>query len=119
MNLNQLEKKRQYRMRRRVFNEAKTEALQQMIHTVNRGLSMQMEMVMLMVLHDKFGFGAERCTKALVAFETLWGDVGNQHLSLDDIEEVVKNEIGLMIEKETVYQLDSKGNKKVIWTNEN
>lgn len=115
MNLNQFEKKKRYQEKRKVFAEAKAEALERMMGTINRGLSMQMEMVMLLVLHDKFGFGPERCAKALVAFETMWADVGDKRLELDDIEEVVKDEIRLIIEEEAIYQMDSKGNKKKIW----
>lgn len=116
MNLNQLEKKKRYQKGKRVFEEAKTEALTQMMNTINRGLSMQMEMVMLLVLHDKFGFGAERCAKALVAFETLWADVGDKRLELDDIEQVVKDEIRILIEEQAIYQLDNRGGKKKIWS---
>lgn len=116
MNLSQLEKKSRYQKNKRAFEEAKSEAFTQMMDTINRGLSMQMEMVMLLVLHDKFGFGAERCAKALVAFETLWADVGDKRLELDDIEQVVKDEIRLYIEEQAIYQLDNKGNKKQIWS---
>lgn len=58
---------------------------------------------MLLVLHDKFGFSPERCAKALVAFEELWADVGDKHLSLDDIEEVVKAEIGIEMTEDTIF----------------
>lgn len=116
MNLSQIEKKNRYQKKKRMYEEAKTEALEHMIKTVNRGLSMQMEMVMLLVLHDKFGFGAERCAKALVAFETLWADVGDKRLELDDIEQVVQDEIRLVIEEQAIYQLDNKGGKKQIWS---
>lgn len=118
MNLNQMEKKNRYQKRKRAFEEAKHEALELMTDTINRGLAMQMEMVMLLVLHDKFGFGAERCAKALVAFEELWGDVGDKRLSLDDIESVVKDEIRLIVEEEAIYQLDTKENRKKIWPKE-
>lgn len=111
MNLNQIEKKKRYQKQKRIIEEAKTE--------VDRGLSSQMELVMLLVLHDKFGFGSERCAKALVAFEELWADVGDKHLSLDDIEEVVKAEIGIEMTEDTIFQTDKKGNKKLLWSNEN
>lgn len=66
---------------------------------------------MLLVLHDKFGFGSERCAKALVAFEGLWADVGDKHLSLDDIEEVVKDEIGIEMTEDTISRPTRKGIK--------
>lgn len=118
MNLSQMEKKNRYQKRKRAFEEAKHEALALMTDTINRGLAMQMEMVMLLVLHDKFGFGSERCAKALVSFEELWADVGDKRLDLDDIESVVKDEIRLIVEEEAIYQLDTKENRKKIWPKE-
>ena len=56
--------------------------------------------------------------KALVAFEQLWADVGDKHLCLDDIEEVVKAEIGIEMTEDTIFQTDKKGNKKLLWSNE-
>lgn len=116
MNLGQLEKKERYLKKKRMYNEAKTEALEHMMETINRGLSTQMELVMLLVLHDKFGFGAERCAKALVAFETLWGDVGENRLSLDDIENTIKEEIGLIVEEDSIYKLGKNDSKIKIWS---
>ena len=114
MNLNQIEKKKRYQKQKRIIEEAKTEAIENMQKIIDRGLSSQMELVMLLVLHDKFGFGSERCAKALVAFEELWADVGDKHLSLDDIEEVVKAEIGIEMTEDTIFQTDKKGNKKLL-----
>ncbi len=119
MNLNQIEKRKRYQERKRIIEEAKSEAIERMQRIINNGLSSQMELVMLLVLHDKFGFGSERCAKALVAFEELWADVADKHLSLDDIEEVVRDEIRITMDEATIYQVDTKGNKKVIWSNEN
>lgn len=79
------------------IREAKKEAVKQMTEIINKGLALQMELVVCLVLHDKFGFGAQRCAKAIMAFEEMWGDVTDQRLSLDDIEETVKNEIGLVV----------------------
>jgi hypothetical protein len=119
MDLNQIEKKKRYQKQKRIIEEAKTEAIENMQKIIDRGLSSQMELVMLLVLHDKFGFGPERCAKALVAFEQLWADVGDKHLCLDDIEEVVKAEIGIEMTEDTIFQTDKKGNKKLLWSNEN
>lgn len=73
MNLNQIEKKKRYQKQKRIIEEAKTEDIENMQKIIDRGLSSQMELVMLLVLHDKFGFGPERCAKALVAFEQYSG----------------------------------------------
>lgn len=81
-----------------------------MTEIINNGLALQMELVMLMVLHDKFGFGAQRCSRALEEFEMLWGNVNEQRLSLDDIADVVKNEIGLEVREEEM-QIVPKGKR--------
>lgn len=114
-----MKRKNGIRSKKRIIEEAKTEAIENMQKIIDRGLSSQMELVMLLVLHDKFGFGPERCAKALVAFEQLWADVGDKHLCLDDIEEVVKAEIGIEMTEDTIFQTDKKGNKKLLWSNEN
>ena len=113
-----MKRKNGIRSKKRIIEEAKNEAIENMQKIIDRGLSSQMELVMLLVLHDKFGFGSERCAKALVAFEELWADVGDKHLSLDDIEEVVKAEIGIEMTEDTIFRTDKKGNKKLLWSNE-
>ena len=119
MNLNQIEKKKRYQKQKRIIEEAKTEAIENMQKVINNGLDSQMELVMLLDLHDKFGIAPERCAKALVAFVQLLADVGDKLLCLDDIEEVVKAEIGIEMTEYTIFQTDKKGNKKLLWSNEN
>lgn len=84
------------------IQKAKEQALKEMIDKINKGLALQMELVMLLVLHDKFGFGAARAKRALTEFEELWDSVNKKFLTLDDIADTVKNEIGLMIDEETL-----------------
>ena len=87
------------------FEKAKEEALKKLIDEVNKGLALQMELVMLLVLHDKFGFGSKRCLKALTEFEEVWDSMGRSELTgltIDDVAQVVKDEIGLEIDEETL-----------------
>lgn len=98
--------------KRIAIEQAKKEATKQMIELINRGLGFQMELVMLLVLHDKFDFGKIRCDRALDGFEEVWDAVNKQHLTLDDIAEVVKKEIGLEIDEETMDILT--GRKKAL-----
>lgn len=92
MNFNQANKKIAIR-------QAKEEALKEMKKIINEGLASQMELVMLLVLHDKFGFGAARCEKAILQFEELWDSVNRDYLTLEDIAETVEKEIGLVFDK--------------------
>ena len=98
MNLSQANKKI-------AIQRAKEEALKKITDSINNGLALQMELVMLLVLHDKFGFGASRAKKALTEFEELWDSVSKQYLTLDDVAETVKTEIGLMIDNDTLKEV--------------
>ena len=69
-----------------------------MCEKVDKGLAAQMEMVMLLVLHDKFGFGAERCKKAISEFEELWDSVNKNYLTLEDIQQTVRETVKLDLE---------------------
>lgn len=92
--------------KRIAIEQAKKEATKQMIELINRGLGFQMELVMLLVLHDKRGYGKQRCEETLNDFEEVWDAINKRHLTLEDIAEVVKKEIGLEIDEEAM----------VIWT---
>lgn len=84
--------------KRRALKEAKEEALKRMCEKVDKGLAAQMELVMLLVLHDKFGFGAERCKKAITEFEELWDSVNKNYLTLEDIQQTVRETVKLDLE---------------------
>jgi hypothetical protein len=60
----------------------------------------------LMVLHDKFGFGAIRCQRFLKQVEEQVDCVNKGYLSLDDIKETVSKELDIHL----VYS--SKGAKQ-------
>lgn len=92
--------------KRIAIEQAKKEAIKQMTELINRGLGFQMELVMLLALHDKKGFGKQRCEESLNDFEEVWDAVNRQHLTLEDIAEVLKKEVGLEIDEEAM----------IIWT---
>lgn len=93
MNLSQANKKM-------AIQQATEQALKEMREIIDKGLSLQMESVMLLVLHDKFGFGAERCKKALLGFEELWDSINKNYCSLDDISKTLDDEVGLYVDFE-------------------
>lgn len=49
----------------------------------------------LMVLHDKFGFGKQRAKKFLFHFEDLADSIVRDYLTIDDVRQAVKDEIGI------------------------
>lgn len=100
MNLNQANKR-----------VAMKKATQMAYNTIEKGLSRQQQLVMLLVLHDKFGFGPERCAKAVEAWEDLWDSYARQHLDLEDIADVVRDELHLEIEDDMIYKLGKNGER--------
>lgn len=66
----------------------------------------QVELLMLLALHDKFGFGQERCLKAIEAFRNNIASYNLVDLTgcdLDSVAEVLRNEVKIEIDQE---QLD-------------
>lgn len=100
MNLNQANKR-----------VAMNQATKLAYNIIEKGLSRQQQLIMLLVLHDKFGFGADRCAKAIEAWEDLWDSYARKHLDLEDIAEVVRDELRLEIEDDMIYKLDKCGNR--------
>ena len=100
MNLNQANKR-----------VAMKQATQMAYKMVEKGLARQQELVMLLVLHDKFGFGSDRCAKAVAAWEDLWDSYARQHLTLEDIEGVVREELRLEIEDDWIYKIGKNGER--------
>lgn len=106
------------KVRQQAYDSAKEEAMTYWQDKIDRGLARQMELVMLLKLRDLFGFGAQRCADAIVGFEELWGDIGDKRLSLEDIEDTVREELGLLIEDEGVFKIDRKGNRTQLYPKE-
>lgn len=100
MNLNQANKR-----------VAMNRAMKQAYNIVENGLSRQQQMVMLLVLHDKFGFGPDRCAKALAGWEDLWDSLGRSRLDWVDLEDTVREELRLEIEHDMIYKLDKDGKR--------
>ena len=49
----------------------------------------------LMVLHDKFGFGRERCQRLLKEIQEQVDAVHKNYVSIDDIKETVSKELDI------------------------
>ena len=100
------------KVREEIFEEAKQEAIAFWMNEIKRGLGKQMEYVMLLVLHDKDGYGHDRALDRLTAFEVMWGDVVDGRISNSDIEQTVKEELRISIEPDGIYTLLKNGEKK-------
>ena len=66
-------------------------------------LTFQFELVMILVLHDKFGFGKKRCQRAVDAVESIMESFNLQEitdLKIEDIAEVVRKEVKMDVDQE-------------------
>jgi hypothetical protein len=98
---------------------AQKKAVQAMEKMINDGLNKQHKLVMIWMLHTKFGYGTQRASEALVEYENLWGCISRKELTrltLDDIERAVADELDLYIhESGNIFYLGrGKGKKQTI-----
>ena len=101
----------------RKISQAK--ALKKMEEKIDTGLNKQHKLVMIWMLHTKFGYGTQRASEALVEYENLWGCISRKELTgltLDDIERAVADELDLYIhESGNIFYLGrGKGKKQTI-----
>ena len=80
--------------------QAKKETIKELKEMAMKGIQFQMELVMLLYLHDKEGFGKIRCERVLNGFEDAWDSLNQEYCTLDDVAEMVRKEIGLEISQE-------------------
>ena len=80
--------------------QAKKETIKELKEMAMKGIQFQMELAMLLYLHDKEGFGKVRCERTLNGFEEAWDSLNREYCTLDDVAEMVRNEIGLEISQE-------------------
>lgn len=76
----------------------------------------QMELIMLLALHDKFGFGKKRCQRAIDEFESIlesYSMTGITDLKIDDIAEVVRKEIKMGVSQEMLDIINLKKGLKI------
>ena len=79
---------------------AQAKAIREMEKKIDAGLNKQHKLVMIWMLHTKFGYGTQRAAEALVEYENLWGCISRKELTgltLDDIERAVADEMDLYI----------------------
>jgi len=56
-----------------------------------------MEAAIVMVLHDKFGFGKQRLHKAVTEINALFDSITDGYLSIDDMEQTIKEEYDITL----------------------
>ena len=98
---------------------AMQKAVNDMHKMIDKGLNKQHKLVMIWMLHTKFGYGTQRASEALVEYENLWGCISRKELTgltLDDIERAVADELDLYIhESGNIFYLGrGKGKKQTI-----
>lgn len=86
--------------RKIAVEQAKKETIKELREMAMKGIQFQMELAMLLYLHDKEGFGKIRCERALNGFEEAWDSLNREYCTLDDVAEMVRKEIGLEISQE-------------------
>ena len=82
-------KKLSMKVLREVENGAKDAA-------INRTIVV-MEAAMLVVLHDKYGFGRKRCQAIIKAFTEQFECITDGPVSIDDLKTIIKDELGIVI----------------------
>lgn len=58
----------------------------------------------LLILHDKFGFGPKRAKKFLFHFDDLADSLIRDYLSFEDIRQAVKDEIGIDLQEKREWK---------------
>ena len=88
------------------FRAAQAEVVRKIERKTVDNIVFQAELLMLLALHDKFGFGQERCLKAIEAFRN---NVASYRLvdltgcDMDSVAQVLRDELKIEIDDE---QLD-------------
>lgn len=113
-----LKQKREWKMKQKTYNRndafahkvafraAQAEVVRKIERKTVDNIVFQAELLMLLALHDKFGFGQERCLKAIEAFRN---NVASYRLvdltgcDMDSVAQVLRDELKIEIDDE---QLD-------------
>ena len=97
------------KIRAEIEEEAKEYAVNYWVDRIGRGLAENMQSVMLLVLHDKDGFGTERGLDRLIAWEKMWEDIEMGRISQEDVDETVRAEMRIAIEADGIYKILKNG----------
>ena len=113
-----LKQKREWKMKQKTYNRndafihkaafraAQASVERKIERKTVENIVFQMELLMLLALHDKFGFGQERCLKAIEAFRNNIASYNLVDLTgcdMDSVAQVLRDELKIEIDDE---QLD-------------
>ena len=113
-----LKQKREWRMKQKTYNRndafahkvafraAQAEVVRKIERKTVENVVFQAELLMLLALHDKFGFGRDRCLKAIEAFRSNIASYNLVDLTgcdMDSVAQVLRDELKIEIDDE---QLD-------------
>lgn len=102
------------KVRQEAWESAKAEALAFWDDRLSKGLERLFEYIVLLVLHDKDGFGTDRGIDRLIAIERMMEDIGDGRLTEEDVIETVKEEMRIAIEDDGIYKLKKNGEREKV-----
>ena len=95
--MNRAERCRQARQKKQISDEIKHAVLRQAEQQLNDGRVEAILVCMTLVLHQEFGFGRERCLRALRAVDQMVRPWIEGEENLDEIRQKVIDQVGIDI----------------------
>lgn len=95
--MNRAERCRQARQKKQISDEIKKAVLRQAEQQLNDGRVEAILVCMTLVLHREFGFGRERCLRALRAVDQMVRPWIEGEENLDEIRQKVIDQVGIDI----------------------
>lgn len=95
--MNRAERCRQARQKKQISDEIKKAVLRQAEQQLNDGRVEAILVGMTLVLHQEFGFGRERCLRALRAVDQMVRPWIEGEENLDEIRQKVIDQVGIDI----------------------
>lgn len=95
--MNRAERCRQARQKKQISDEIKKAVLRQAEQQLNDGRVEAILVCMTLVLHQEFGFGQERCLRALRAVDQMVRPWIEGEENLDEIRQKVIDQVGIDI----------------------
>ena len=95
--MNRAERCRQARQKKQISDEIKKAVLRQAEQQLNDGRVEAILVCMTLVLHQEFGFGRERCLRALQAVDQMVRPWIEGEENLDEIRQKVIDQVGIDI----------------------
>lgn len=102
------------KVRQEAWASARAEALTYWDDRLSKGLERLFEYIVLLVLHDKDGYGTDRGIDRLIAIERMMEDIGDGRLTEEDVIETVKGEMRIAIEDDGIYKLKKNGEREKV-----